>query len=180
MTTFSGDTASALETRIEELFLAHVDAVFNVAHRVLWNRADAEDVVQATFVKAFTRLGQLNNADRVRPWLLQVGYREAISVLRRRRDIPVDPHDAPEHASQAPGPEQRAVLSSIADELSRALEDLNRDERMAVVLRDVEELSMREVAEVLGIGVSAAKMRVHRGRQSLRISLERRNISDAL
>ncbi len=157
---------------VEELFRAHVDGVFNVAFRVLWNRADAEDVVQATFVKAFARIDQLRDQGKARAWLLQVGYRESIGVLRRRRDVPLDPTDLPVKACEEPTPADVVAASAVAAELSGALQRLSPDERLAVVLRDVEGLSMREVAEVLGVGVSAAKMRVHRGRQRLRVLLE--------
>lgn len=158
--------------RVEKLFNEHVDAVYNVAYRVLWNRDDAEDVAQATFVKAFLRLDQLRDDSKVRAWLLQVAYREAITVVRRRRDVPVDPNEMPVEASSARGPEDLAVASAMASHISEALLAMDEDERVAVVLRDIEELPMREVAEVLGVGLSAAKMRVHRGRQSLRQKLE--------
>ncbi|MDH4278980.1 MAG: sigma-70 family RNA polymerase sigma factor [Acidimicrobiia bacterium] len=157
---------------VEELFVIHVDAVFNVAYRVVWSRPDAEDVVQATFIKAFTRLDQLKDRDRIRPWLLQVAYREAITVIRRRRDVPVDPAEFPERRATGPGPDDVAVAADVASALGRALASLSEGERMAVVLRDVEQLPMREVATVMGIGRSAAKMRVHRGRQALRSRLE--------
>ena len=153
---------------VEQLFRSHADGVFNVAYRVLWNRTDAEDVVQTTFVKAFGRIDQLRDPDKARPWLLQVGYRESIAVLRRRREAPVDPADLPVAVSSEPSPDDVVVASAVAAELSKALHRLSPDERMAVVLRDVEDLPMRDVAEVLGVGVSAAKMRVHRGRQRLR------------
>lgn len=157
---------------VEQLFRAHVDGVYNVAIRVLWNRADAEDVVQATFVKAFARIDQLRDPAKARAWLLQVGYREAIGVLRRRRDVPVDPNDLVAGVCAEPNPADVAAASAVAAELSAALLRLSTEERMAVVLRDVEDLPMREVAQVLGVGVSAAKMRVHRGRQRLRVLLD--------
>lgn len=157
--------------RVEALFHAHVDAVYNVAFRVVWNAADAEDVVQSTFVKAITRGLQLRDRARERPWLLQIAYREALAVLRRRRDVPVAPELMPEAASEATGPESVAVATDVAQIVERAMGGLNTDERAAVVLRDVEGLSMADVAEVLGVGLSAAKMRVHRGRASLRVSL---------
>lgn len=78
----------------------------------------------------------------------------------------------PAVVSTQPGPDEQAIASSIATELSNALERISPDERLAVVLRDVEGLPMIEVAEVIGVGLSAAKMRVHRGRQSLRVLLE--------
>lgn len=168
VTTEHGGATGSLHARIEALFRAHIDAVYNVAYRVLWNTADAEDVVQAAFVKAFTRLDQLEDAGRARPWLLQITYREAITVVRRRRDVPTDPTEMPETTSQAYGPDEQAIAHTIAEQISGALAQLRDEERMAVVLRDVEELPMREVAEVLEIGLSAAKMRVHRGRAELR------------
>ncbi len=161
---------------VEELFRAHIDSVFNVAYRVLWSRADAEDVVQASFLKAFGRLHQLEDPSRVRPWLLQIAYREAITVLRRRRDVPTDPASIPEQASTHPAPDDIAISNEIAGLISSALSKLDPNERMAVVLRDIERLPMSEVADVLEIGLSAAKMRVHRGRQSLRVLLENQDV----
>lgn len=160
--------ATAVLGRIESLFVGNVDAVFNVAYRVLWNTADAEDVVQQTFVKAVTSLDQLRDSSRERPWLLRVAYREAIAVVRRRRELPTDPGDLPVTVADGSCPLETAVATDIAAIVHRALEQMNNEERMAVVLRDVEGLPMRDVAVVLGIGVSAAKMRVHRGRASLR------------
>jgi RNA polymerase sigma-70 factor (ECF subfamily) len=112
--------------------------------------------------------------------LLQVAYREALTVLRQRRAVPVDPTMLPEAATTALGSADQAVLSDIAVEISSAFAQLGSDERMAVVLRDVEQLSMREVAEVLNVSSSAAKMRVHRGRQSLRHILSKRDITHDL
>jgi RNA polymerase sigma-70 factor (ECF subfamily) len=86
----------------------------------------------------------------------------------------------PEAATTALGSADQAVLSDIAVEISSAFAQLGSDERMAVVLRDVEQLSMREVAEVLNVSSSAAKMRVHRGRQSLRHILSKRDITHDL
>ncbi len=171
MTAAAPQHDTALHRRITALFLEHVDAVFNVSYRVVWNKDDVEDVVQATFLKAFTRLDQLERPDRVRPWLLQIAYRESIAVIRRRRELPTDPQSVPEEASVLPQPDDVVVGLAVADAISQALERLDPDERMAVVLRDVEELPMREVAEVLDVGLSAAKMRVHRGRQALRVAL---------
>jgi len=171
--------AARLIDRIVPLFVANLDAVFNVAHRVLWNRADAEDVVQNTFVKAATRLDQLLDGSRARAWLLQIAYRESITVLRKRRETPTDPASLPDTPSAERGPAEAVVASDLARTIASAFERMNPDERMAVVLRDVEELPIRDVADVIGIGVSAAKMRVSRGRESLRKMLEK-ELADAV
>ncbi len=179
MTPMSDEQMDALIRRLEELFVAHLDAVFNVAHRVLWNRSDAEDVVQNSFLKAVARLDQLRDDGRIRPWLLQIAYRESIAVLRKRREIPVDPMTMPDGATPDRGPAELAVGADLARTLAAALERMNPDERMAVVLRDIEELPMREVAMVIGIGISAAKMRVSRGRAALRSMLDK-ELADAM
>ncbi len=158
--------------QFEDLFNGNVDAVFNVAQRLLWNRADAEDVVQTTFLKAITRIDQLRDSDRARPWLLQIAYRDAIGLLRKRRDRPTDPSTLPEQPATDPGPGDLAITSDMARIVGAALDKLEESERLAVTLRDVEDLSMRDVASIMGIGLSAAKMRVHRGRSSLRIALQ--------
>ncbi len=161
-----------LEPLLHRLFTAHVDSVFNVAYRVTWNRADAEDVVQSSFLKVIVNHGQLDDPSRERAWVLQVAYREAIAVLRRRREQPIDPSVLPDSPSADPSPDEAVVLSDLARMISGAFERMTAPERMAVVLRDVEGLAMKEVASVMGLGLSAAKMRVHRGRQTLRILLE--------
>lgn len=153
--------------RVEKLFIEHVDAVYNVAYRIVWNASDAEDVVQRTFLKAIVRLDQLHDPCSSRPWLLQISYREAISTIRGRREIPTPSEDWPE-TSSSPDPANDVVARDVAHVLSALLASMNEQDRMAVVLRDVEQLSMTDVANVLGVGLSAAKMRVHRGRAALR------------
>ena len=175
---FAGQRPSAADVlgRVELLFVENVDAVFNVASRVVWNRIDAEDVVQRTFVKALSRLDQLNDPARARPWLLQIAYREAIAVIRSRREVPTDPGAMPDSAAAALGPADFAVASNVARIVHGALQSMDMDERLAVVLRDVEQLPMKSVAEVLDVGLSAAKMRVHRGRASLRVLLSTESV----
>ena len=165
-------TTVALRERVAKLFTAHVDAVFNVGYRITWNRADAEDITQATFVKALTRLDQLHDDARARPWLLKVAYREALTVLRKRRDVPTDPTLLPHCAGSERRSDDQAMAADLSEILSGALSKVAEAERTAVVLRDIEQLPMRDVADVMGIGLSAAKMRVHRGRQALRKLLE--------
>jgi DNA-directed RNA polymerase specialized sigma24 family protein len=84
-----------------ELFQANVSAAFNVAYRLVWNRADAQDVVQTSFIKATRSISQLRDASRARGWLLSITYREALMALRSRRDLPTDPFALPERRSAA-------------------------------------------------------------------------------
>lgn len=165
-----GPTAGSVDW-LGALFEPNVDAAFNVAYRLVWNRADAQDVVQNAFVKAVRASGQLVDLSRARSWLLSITYREALMMLRARRDVPTDPMSLPERPSPLDDPEEAALRRDLALVVQRAIDRLPDALRVAFVLRDVEELPMNEVAEVLEIGVSAAKMRVARARDALRTAL---------
>ena len=171
VTTSEPPPAGGHPSWLVELFQANVDAAFNVAYRLVWNRADAQDVVQTSFIKATRNVSQLRDASKARSWLLSITYREALMVLRSRRDTPIDPFAIPERVGHQPGPEDLLIQQELADEIRTAIDHLPELLRTAFVLRDVEELPMTEVAEVLDIGPSAAKMRVARARELLRISL---------
>jgi RNA polymerase sigma-70 factor (ECF subfamily) len=171
VTTSERPPAGAHPAWLVELFRANIGAAFNVAYRLVWNRADAQDVVQASFIKATRSISQLRDLGKARGWLLSITYREALMVLRSRRDLPTDPFALPERVGRQPTPEDEFLQHELADEIRSAIDHLPDLLRTAFVLRDVEELPMNEVAEVLDIGASAAKMRVARAREQLRISL---------
>ncbi len=159
------------------LFEAHAESVFNVAYRITWNRSDAEDVLQSAFLQAFIHLDDLRNGDRARPWLLRICYHQALTVLRRRRDVPTDPDRLPLQRDSrfnpaGDDPSDTIIARDLAETIKSAIAALPENLRLAIVLRDVEGLPMSDVAEILGIGASAAKMRVARGRESLRTTLE--------
>jgi RNA polymerase sigma-70 factor, ECF subfamily len=153
------------------LFDQHVNGVYTVGYRIVWNAADADDITQATFLQALVHMDKLRDPSSARAWLYRIAYREAIAVLRRRRDTPVDPADIPEQQNLVT-PETEVVALELAELLGGAIERLPLSLRAAFVLRDVEGLSMADVAFALDIGESAAKMRVHRARAQLREELK--------
>lgn len=156
------------------LFRANVDASFHVAYRLLWNRADAHDVVQTAFLKAARARHQLHDPSKARSWLLSITYREALMVLRSRRDVPTDPDDLPEQVGTVLDPAEVNLAGELATIIQDAIDRLPDGVRTALILRDVEEVPMADVAAILGVGLSAAKMRVARARQMLRIDLRER------
>ncbi len=156
------------------MFEANVDSAFNVAYRIVWNTTDAQDVVQTAFISAWGKLDQLRDPSRVRSWLLSITYREALTVLRRRRDVLTGPADFERVIANSLGPEDMALERDRARLIDAAIRSLPVRLRIAFILRDVEELPMAEVASVLDIGESAAKMRVARAREVLRQALKGR------
>lgn len=171
MATTSGARLVEAQRWLVDLFERNADAVFNVAYRVTWNAADAEDVLQDSFVRAFLHHEDLRDRTRARPWLLSIAYRQSLMLLRARRDAPMDPVSIECPADRGADPvdavldEERAVL------VRRAIGRLSDELRAAVILRDAEGLQLRETAEILGIGLSATKMRVARAREQLRRDL---------
>ena len=150
---------------------ANINAAFHVAYRVTWNRADAQDVVQEAFIKALLRVDQLREPVRARSWLLSITYREALMNIRARRDVPTDPAGFEALPGRLGDPADAVLVSELASEINTAIGRLPELLRMAFVLRDVEELPIAQVADILGVSISASKMRVSRAREQLRIDL---------
>jgi len=155
-----------------DLFERHVEAVFHVAYRVTWNAADAEDVVQESFVRAFLHREDLRDPQRARSWLLAIAYRQALMLLRARKDSPADPASLETDPDRGADPLEAVLHQERAALVRRAIDGLTDDLRAAVVLRDAAGLPLRDVEQILGIGLSATKMRVARAREQLRTELE--------
>ena len=175
--------ARDLDGSFEDLVLVHQRLVFGLALRVVGDRADAEEVAQDTFERAYHALAgypvERVAAMRLRPWLARIALNLARNRLRRRppparsledgdgQPLAVPAPTAAEPAAVAERGQERELLAGLLAGLPRAY-------REAVVLRHVEGLPYAEVAEVLGRPVGTVKTHVHRGVRQLRVELERR------
>lgn len=169
MTTDATDRSSIVASLFDRL----ADGVYTLAYRILWDMHLAEDVVQETFLTALRRLDTFRGDGSLEGWLYRIGYRTAISTLRRRRDTPVDPAELPEpERTHDEGPERHVIVDELARRIDDGIRTLDSTLRSAFVLRDVEGLSTRETALALGISESAVKMRLARARQQLRAALQ--------
>jgi RNA polymerase sigma-70 factor (ECF subfamily) len=153
--------------------------------RMCGNRADAEDVFQETLLKVFTRLADLDDPGALRTWFWRVVSNECLMSRRGPRDpgrtvafdelfpLSAERGEAPELPDAAAVDPERAVLAAeLRERLEEAIRHLPPDYRIILLLRDFEQLSTEEVAEVLGISVANAKVRLHRARLALRRSLQ--------
>ena len=153
----------------------HSSFVYNVAFRMMGNPHDAEDVAQEAFISAYRAFGRFRGDSKVTTWLYRITVNAALMRLRKEKkartltqygfdDVIVhDWSDAPFRA---------ASDSELGDRLREGVAMLPDDLKAAVVLRDMEELSNAEAAEVIGISVPALKSRLHRGRVLLRKHLD--------
>jgi RNA polymerase sigma-70 factor (ECF subfamily) len=161
----------------EDLVLRHERRVFTVAQRITNNREDAEDVVQETFHKVFLHLDDFQEKSRFSTWLTRIAMNESLILLRRRRGtlevLPESPDDGDESFSakfvdQRPSPEESCGRRERTELLAEAINRLGPKIRSTILLRDIEERSAEETAELLGTSISAVKARVFQGRRKLR------------
>jgi RNA polymerase sigma-70 factor (ECF subfamily) len=167
------------EDAFAELVMMHADRVYGALRRFGLDPAEADEVAQEVFVRAWRGLPRFEERARFSTWLYRIAFNEAQRRLSRRpppraetidadRDDPVV--SLPESARL--GPEAQTLDREFEQTLDRALDELPPDWRSAVVLRDIEGLSTEEAAEIAGVGQAAFKSRLHRGRLQLRTLLE--------
>ncbi len=148
------------------LMRAHEDRVFAVCLRILADRELALDATQDTFVAAFRKAHQFQGNSAVATWLYRIAVNNCYDMLRRARRRPVD--RLPDYFDQAdPSATEKVEASAHRREIEEALAALPPEFRAAVVLSDIEGLSLPEVALALGVPVGTVKSRVFRGRKLL-------------
>jgi RNA polymerase sigma-70 factor (ECF subfamily) len=168
---------------VNQLVLRHQRRVFVVAQRITNNREDAEDVAQETFHKAFLHLDSFQEKSRFSTWLTRIAMNEGFMLLRRRRGVfevlPEGTDEGAESASetfvdQRPNPEESCLRRERTQFLTEAINRLGPRVRTAILLRDIEERSVEETAQILGTTRSAVKARVFQGRRKLRATVNPR------
>ena len=155
------------------LFDDLADGVYTLAFRLLRDRHLAEDAVQETFLAILRGRAPYRGDGPLAAWVYRIGYRQTIAINRRRRDIPTETEGLARLDDRTSPPADAAALErELARKLDIAINGLNPTLRAALVLRDIEELPTREVAEILELSESAVKMRLTRARSELRDQLE--------
>lgn len=174
------------ESAVRALIKRNNRRLFRVALAVVRDNAEAEDIVQETYVRAFTGLGSFRGDAALSTWLTRIALNEALGQLRRRR-----PTTGLEELDTARGPGGGQVImfpissapESPFDQLARgqmrklleqAVDDLPEAFRIVFILRDIEEMSAEETAGQLALKVETVKTRLHRARRLLRTALEKR------
>lgn len=174
------------EAAVRTLVRRHNRQLFRVARGVVRDDAEAEDVVQATYVRAFTSLGTFRGEALLSTWLTRIALNEALGRLRRRRptaelsDLDADNDQQGGHPIMFPtspaqaSPEIEVARNQVRHILEQAVDDLPETFRMVFVLRDIEGLDTEETATHLSIKAETVKTRLHRARRMMRSSIEGR------
>jgi RNA polymerase sigma-70 factor (ECF subfamily) len=164
-----------------ELIRPYERRVYAMALSFLHNEADAEDAAQEAFLKAFRNLATFRNEAKFGTWLTSIALNEARSRIRRRDAIRMESLDEPHEDGEQPSPALLRDWKEIPSEalerkevrqlLQKAITALPLIYREVFRLRDIEQLSVHEAAQVLGITISSVKVRLHRARMMLQKKL---------
>jgi len=165
----------------EDCVRLHAPGVYRLALRLMRDEAEAEDVMQETFLNAFKGIDRFDGRSGLRTWLYRIAYNAAMMRLRRpkREFISVEAASEPEEGTPVPrelydwgaAPEQELEKAELRAVMEKAIEDLPEKLRVVFVMRELEELSTEETAEALGIKQEVVKTRLHRARLRLREGL---------
>jgi RNA polymerase sigma-70 factor, ECF subfamily len=176
--TATGGRASGPTPDFEREALASLDSLYRTARRLSRDRADAEDLVQDTYLKAFRAADRFEPGTNLRAWLFTILHNTARNRFRdRARDLVAADSDAVDSAADAPPPgsalqavdtpETRLLRETLAPQLQAAVDALPEAFREAVWLRDVEEFSYAEIAQMLDVPIGTVMSRISRGRRLL-------------
>jgi RNA polymerase sigma-70 factor, ECF subfamily len=157
--------------RFEQVVLPHLDAAYNLARWLVRNPQNAEDVVQEACLRAVRFFSGYHGGD-PRAWLLRIVRNTAYSFLEKNRPMELveELNETLHVASRDPGPDAETLLLKSAENsmLQQALEELPVRFREVLILRELEELSYKEIAEVMEIPIGSVMSALARGREQLR------------
>jgi len=167
----------------EELVAEYHALVYGLAYRLLNDPEEARDVTQETFLKVFRHLSRFRGESGLKTWMYRITVNQAANHQRwwrrRKRESTVSIDSGEQDrtipnrlADRRTDPEQRAIAQQRERYILRALYQIKRDYQVAVILRDIEELSYEEIAETLQISIGTVKSRIARGREELRKRLK--------
>ena len=156
--------------RFEEQISPHLGSAYNLARWLTGNHEDAEDVVQESLLRAFSALENLRGDD-PKPWLLAIVRNTSMTWVKRNRNAATRiglEEEAEDPSEPSPDPEESLLISSDRELVRNALQLLPPDFREAIVLRELEGLSYKEIAGAVGVPVGTVMSRLSRGRTWLK------------
>lgn len=165
-----------------EIVDIYKDKIFHLSYRMLGNRHEAEDIAQEAFVRAFVNIHSFDQSKKFSTWLYRIATNLCIDRVRKKKpDYFLDSEVAgtegltlySQIATDEKGPEAAVETMEIQEVVQQEILRLPDKYRVVIVLRYIDELSIREISGVLDIPEGTVKTRIHRGREALRKQLNR-------
>jgi RNA polymerase sigma-70 factor (ECF subfamily) len=170
----SGRASDAREREFAALFEEFAAPIYNYVLRMVADPDRAADIAQDTFIKAYRKLDTVTEATSTRSWLYRIATNTAIDDMRRRRMVSPMGDDAPAFANRPdhrPGPEAQVLASTLDERVQRALLTLRPNHRQCLLLSDLEDMSARDIGEVMGLSYAAVRTLLCRARGEMRRAL---------
>jgi len=172
------------EVAIRSIMQANNRRLYRLARGILRNDGEAEDVVQETYVRAFTHLAEFRGDSSLATWLARIAMNEALGRLRRQRpavelsSLPAGTLEAQiiqfPHSAQSEDPEKSMAQREIQHVVEHAIDELPAAFRIVFITRVIEGMNVEETAEILGLKPETVKTRLHRARAMLRDNVEKK------
>ena len=181
-----GAILDGIDSRIgltfEQLFERYSSMVYNLVHQILGDREEALDVAQEVFLAIYRKMGTFRGESSLKTWIYRIAVRRAANRfrwwnrLRRRGTVSLEEHlpKNPERefscdfTSRIRSPEDALLVLEEREQVKRMLNELPLQQRIAVIMRDIEGLSYEEIAESLNVSLGTIKSRIARGREILK------------
>jgi RNA polymerase sigma-70 factor, ECF subfamily len=186
MTTVPTTLPAADQARFNSLMEDTYKKVFNMAYRLSGNRADAEDLTQEAFYRAYRSFSDYEGDRPFENWIFRIVTRLFLDLLRTRRrrvkavsyDTPLQRESGDENLffdvpDEGPDPEEQLMNSAMSDELQRVMNSLTAEQRLLVTLADVQGVPYKEIAEMMDKPVGTIRSRLHRTHKLMRQRLEK-------
>lgn len=162
----------------DSLLRDHVPSLYRAAYRWTGAADRAEDLVQELLVRLYPKLDELRRLDRIRPWALRVMYRIFVDRVRRERSSPVQfgadaredsgEEEGQEFVDPADGPAELLEQQLTQERVVAAWASLGEEHRVVLSMHDIEDYSLPELSEIMGVPIGTLKSRLHRARAKLR------------
>ena len=178
----AGANRQGSAARFDELVRPHLTYLYRLAFRFCGNQADAEDLVQDLLLKLYPRCAELEEVDKLRPWMVTSLYRMFVDGTRRTKRSPLELIDNEvafyeTSASEESSPTQDLAEDQRINHIQAAFERLSEDHRVLLTLHDIEGYRLVELEKMLEVPVGTLKSRIHRARARMRKILESASIN---
>ena len=186
MTNATFITATSREGRFNELMQATYRKVYNMAYRLSGNKADAEDLTQEAYYRAYRSFDDYQGDKPFENWIFRIVSRLFLDLLRsRRRRVQAVSFDAPLHSAssddtvffdvpdKSPNPEGQFMDSQLSEDLQTVMESMSDEQRLLITLADIEGMPYAEIALLMDKPIGTIRSRLHRTHKMMRDRLER-------